>query len=215
MILACRSTSVASCFPMADFFLERIEIHTLADIAGCRFDPDLFSGRCHRTRRGLLRRESTRRLKLADSRRFIKHTPKNQYKTPSIKRIVVLMGFDQKHLSTPDPAQPLWKEYRDQFPVTEKLIYLNHAAVTPLPRPAAEAMQGLAQDALEYGSLHYDKWLDTYERVRVAAARLIGAERGEIAIVKNTSEGIATIAMGLAWHPGDRVVAFREEFPSN
>jgi len=76
-------------------------------------------------------------------------------------------------------------------------------------------MQALAQDALDFGSLHYDKWLDTYEKLRVAAARLIGADRGEIAIVKNTSEGIATVAMGLHWRPGDRVVAFREEFPSN
>ena len=125
------------------------------------------------------------------------------------------MGFEQKYSAAPAPAEPLWRHYRDQFPVTERLIYLNHAAVTPLPRPAAEAMQGLAQDALDYGSLHYDKWLDTYERLRVAAARLISAERSEIAIVKNTSEGIATVAMGLNWHPGDRVVAFREEFPSN
>lgn len=76
-------------------------------------------------------------------------------------------------------------------------------------------MQALAQDSLEFGSLHYDRWLDTYEGVRVAAARLIGASRGEIALMKNTSEGIATIAMGLDWHPGDRIVAFREEFPSN
>ncbi len=125
------------------------------------------------------------------------------------------MGFEQKSLAEPVAAEPLWRHYRDQFPVTERLIYLNHAAVAPLPRPTAEAMQGLAQDALDYGSLHYDKWLDTYERLRVAAARLIGADRGEIAIVKNTSEGIATVAMGLKWHPGDRVVAFREEFPSN
>src|SRR5712692_8350793 len=100
--------------------------------------------------------------------------------------------------------------YRDQFPVTERLIYLNHAAVAPLPRRAAEAMQSLAADALEYGSLHYDQWLDTYEGLRVAAARLIGAERGEIALVKNTSEGIATVATGLDWRPGDRIVAFRE-----
>lgn len=125
------------------------------------------------------------------------------------------MGFEQKSLAEPVAAEPLWRHYRDQFPVTERLIYLNHAAVAPLPRPTAEAMQGLAQDALDYGSLHYDKWLDTYERLRVGAARLIGADRGEIAIVKNTSEGIATVAMGLKWHPGDRVVAFREEFPSN
>ncbi|HEV8038835.1 MAG TPA: aminotransferase class V-fold PLP-dependent enzyme [Bryobacteraceae bacterium] len=125
------------------------------------------------------------------------------------------MGFEQKYSTAPAPAEPLWRHYRDQFPVTERLIYLNHAAVTPLPRASAEAMQWLAQDALDYGSLHYDQWLDTYERLRVAAARLIGAERSEIAIVKNTSEGIATVAMGLNWHPGDRVVAFREEFPSN
>ena len=37
----------------------------------------------------------------------------------------------------------------------------------------------------------------------------------EIALTKNTSEGIATIAMGLDWHAGDRIVAFTEEFPAN
>ena len=125
------------------------------------------------------------------------------------------MGFEQKYPAGTLAAQPLWRHYRDQFPVTERLIYMNHAAVAPLPRVTAEAMQWLAQDALDFGSLHYDQWLDTYEKLRVAAARLIGADRGEIALVKNTSEGIATVAMGLNWHPGDRVVAFREEFPSN
>ena len=33
--------------------------------------------------------------------------------------------------------------------------------------------------------------------------------------MKNTSEGIATIAMGIDWKPGDRIVGFREEFPAN
>jgi cysteine desulfurase/selenocysteine lyase len=125
------------------------------------------------------------------------------------------MGFDQIDARTSDAGEPLWRQYRDQFPVTQRLIYLNHAAVAPLSKPCAEAMQGLAGDALEYGSLHYDQWLDTYEGVRVAAARLMGAERTEIALVKNTSEGIATVAMGLDWRPGDRIVAFREEFPAN
>ncbi len=111
--------------------------------------------------------------------------------------------------------QPLWQRYRDQFPVTGRLVYLNHAAVTPLCRPAAEAMQGLAQDALDFGSEHYQQWLDTYVGLRVSAARLIHAAPGEIAIVKNTSEGIATVASGIAWRPGDVVVAFQEEFPSN
>jgi cysteine desulfurase / selenocysteine lyase len=129
------------------------------------------------------------------------------------------MGFakDSGQGTSPITAttEPLWRQYRDEFPVTQKLTYLNHAAVTPLPRRTAEAMQALAEDALHFGSLHYDRWLDAYEGLRVAAARLIGANRSEIAMVKNTSEGISTIAQGLDWHPGDRIVAFREEFPAN
>jgi cysteine desulfurase/selenocysteine lyase len=105
--------------------------------------------------------------------------------------------------------------YREQFPVTENLIYLNHAAVAPLSRRAAEAMQHLAQDALDFGSLHYDKWMATYAGLRASAAKLINAQPGEIAIVKNTSEGIATVAIGFDWKPGDVIVAFREEFPAN
>ena len=109
----------------------------------------------------------------------------------------------------------LWERYADQFPVRERLVYMNHAAVAPLSKRAAGAMKALADDCLEFGSLHYDRWLAEYEGVRVAAAKLIGASRSEIALVKNTSEGIATVAMGLDWKPGDRVVAFREEFPAN
>jgi cysteine desulfurase/selenocysteine lyase len=109
----------------------------------------------------------------------------------------------------------LWERYRDQFPVTKNLIYLNHAAVAPLSRRAAEAMQHLAQDALDFGSLHYGDWMETYEDVRKSAARLINAKPEEIAIAKNTSEGIATVAAGIGWKAGDAVVAFREEFPAN
>jgi selenocysteine lyase/cysteine desulfurase len=109
----------------------------------------------------------------------------------------------------------LWRRYADQFPVTERLIYLNHAAVAPLVKRAAEAMKSLADEACAYGSFYYSRWLETYSALREAAARLIGAWPAEIAIVKNTSEGIATVANGLDWRPGDSAVAFREEFPAN
>jgi len=105
--------------------------------------------------------------------------------------------------------------HREFFPVTRNLVYLNHAAVTPLCRPAAEAMQGVAQDALDWGSLHYDRWLECYEGLRRSAARLTNGTPEEIAIVKNTSEGIATVAMGLDWRAGDKIVAFEGEFPAN
>src|SRR5215472_698827 len=110
---------------------------------------------------------------------------------------------------------PLWRQYAHQFPVRENLVYLNHAAVSPIPRVSADAMKHLADDSLNFGSLHYREWLDVYDGLRAAAARLLGATPAEIALVKNTSEGIATIAMGLDWKPGDRMVGFTEEFPAN
>jgi cysteine desulfurase / selenocysteine lyase len=123
-------------------------------------------------------------------------------------RIEMTMGFETA-------GKSLWERHRDQFPVTANLVYLNHAAVAPVCRPAADAMRWLASDAEQYGSLHYDKWMACYEGLRVEAARMMNADRGEIAIVKNTSEGIATVALGLDWRPGDRIVAFHDEFPAN
>jgi cysteine desulfurase/selenocysteine lyase len=110
---------------------------------------------------------------------------------------------------------PLHQTWREEFPVTQRLVYLNHASVAPLSRRAAEAMQRLAQDVVEFGSVHYDQWLACYEGLRATAAKLINASPREIAIVKNTSEGIATIASGIRWKRGDAIVAFREEFPAN
>jgi selenocysteine lyase/cysteine desulfurase len=121
------------------------------------------------------------------------------------------MGFETIAKS----QDQLWLQYAEQFPVSRRLVYLNHAAVSPLCRPAAEAMRWLAADVMDYGSLHYAQWSETYAGLRTAAARLMGASPSEIALVKNTSEGIATIAMGLDWRSGDKIVAFREEFPAN
>ena len=122
------------------------------------------------------------------------------------------MGYKQ-------PLKPstasLWNKYKREFPVTNRLVYLNHAAVSPLMMPAAAAMKQLTDEICEYGSLHFKKWLNTYEGLRISAARMIGADRGEIAIIKNTSEGISTVANGLNWRSGDKVIAFREEFPAN
>ena len=109
----------------------------------------------------------------------------------------------------------IWDEFAADFPVRRNVVYLNHAGVSPLCRAAAEAMKQFAEESCEYGSLFYERWLATYHALRTAAAGLIGCTAGEIALVKNTSEGISTIANGIEWKAGDRIVAFEEEFPSN
>ena len=45
--------------------------------------------------------------------------------------------------------------------------------------------------------------------------RLIGAGRDEIAYVKNTTEGLNTVAQGLAWQEGDNLIVDDQEHPTN
>src|SRR5579862_328566 len=117
--------------------------------------------------------------------------------------------------STADQTTALWTQYREQFPVCEHLVYLNHAAGAPLCRAAADAMKHQVDDNLLYGSTHYAEWTAAHEGLRAGAARMIGANPSEIAIVKNTTEGVITVSEGFDWRPGDKVVAFNEEFPAN
>ena len=109
----------------------------------------------------------------------------------------------------------IWDEYASSFPVRSNVVYLNHAGVSPLCQPAADAMKQFADEACEYGSFFYERWLAAYEGVRAAAARLIGSTAAEIALVKNTSEGISTVANGMAWQPGDRILVGRHEWGGN
>src|SRR5437868_10591472 len=104
---------------------------------------------------------------------------------------------------------------RELFPVTKNLVYFNHAAVGPLSVRAYEAMERHARDQREFGALHWREWYAEYDRLREAAARLIGADPREIAILKNTSEGLSFVAEGLRWREGDNVITTDLEFPSN
>ena len=103
---------------------------------------------------------------------------------------------------------------RQQFPVTERWTYLNHAGVSPLPIAAVEALDGYASGAAVGGSMTGDARATRAEEVRAGAARLLGVPTGDVAFVKNTTEGLGFVANGLAWEPGDRVVVPELEFPS-
>jgi selenocysteine lyase/cysteine desulfurase len=104
---------------------------------------------------------------------------------------------------------------RDQFPITSRYAYLNHAAVAPLARVARQAMDQHLEEQAGSGALHWPDWLLHYERVRASFARLVNALPDDIALTKNTTEGLGFIAHGLAWTPGDRIVTFESEFPAN
>lgn len=104
---------------------------------------------------------------------------------------------------------------RALFPITEKYIYMNHAAVAPLSTRVRDAMNALVEDVTQNGSVNYEAWCQTYERTRESAARLVNARAHEIAFMRNTSDALSSVANGIDWREGDNVVTCNVEFPAN
>ena len=103
-----------------------------------------------------------------------------------------------------------------EFPQQHDLLYLNHAAVAPWPERTRQAVHAFADDNCRIGARDYPQWLKVEQRLRQRLAWLIGgANTDEIALLKNTSEGLSVIAQGLHWQPGDQIVISDQEFPSN
>ncbi len=107
------------------------------------------------------------------------------------------------------------QEIRQLFPVTRNYIYLNHAAVAPLPLPVYERIEQHTHDVLRSGVVHFRQWSQAVAEVRQLCAQLINAQPHEIAFAPNTSSGLAVVANGLDWRAGDSVVTADCEFPAN
>ena len=86
---------------------------------------------------------------------------------------------------------------RSLFPLTSHVAYLNHAAVSPPPVPTLEAVNAQLADVASNGSLNYRSWVAVKERARRLAAGMIGARPEQLAFMRNTSDGLSTIANGL------------------
>jgi cysteine desulfurase/selenocysteine lyase len=107
------------------------------------------------------------------------------------------------------------KEVRKFFPITERYAYLNHAAVSAPPLPVVEAVQSQLRDVQQNGVVNYKNWIATKDRTRRGIAEMLNARPEQVVFMRNTSDGLSTIANGISWQQGDNIVTFRQEFPSN
>ncbi|MGR8980043.1 MAG: aminotransferase class V-fold PLP-dependent enzyme [Gammaproteobacteria bacterium] len=103
-----------------------------------------------------------------------------------------------------------------EFPLSDQIIYLNHAGVGSWPKRTAVAVSNFAEQNCRFGSYYYPDWLNKEEQLRRQLQALINAPSSDdIALVKNTSEALSFVAYGLNWRAGDNIVTSDEEFPSN
>ena len=104
----------------------------------------------------------------------------------------------------------------EEFFLEPGLCYLNHAAVSPWPRCTGGAVKRFADENMHQGASAYPEWNLVEKRLRERLKTLINAPASaDIALLKNTSEALSTVAYGLCWGAGDNIVGIHADFPSN
>ncbi len=104
--------------------------------------------------------------------------------------------------------------WHDQFPATRDWVYLDIANKAPLPLAVKAAWLRFLDEIHETPG-DKEAWKARVEALREKTAALIGATASEIAFVKNTTEGLNTIAQSFPWAPGDSMVVHAQEHPNN
>lgn len=112
-----------------------------------------------------------------------------------------------------DPARGVpWERIRREFLLAPGLIHLNCGSLGATPRVVLEAVAGYMRE-LESDPVHqlYGPMGEAMEGVRRHAAGFLGAAESEVAITRNTTEGMNLIATGLRLKAGDEILTTTHE----
>ena len=102
---------------------------------------------------------------------------------------------------------------RSDFLGLEGVTHLAAGGEAPWLAAHTEALSRLARD--QSGGMPGRAGKDaTVERARELAARLLGVDSADVALLSSTTEGVNVLALALDWQPGDTVVVEAIEFPS-
>ncbi len=121
-------------------------------------------------------------------------------------------GFSAEELAT---EEDFWYYIQQSFTVSPGIINLNNGGVSPAPKTVQDAMKRYYDLCNEAPSYYMWRVLDQgREPLRRNLATLAGCSAEEIAMNRNSSEGLETVIFGLQLKAGDEVVAARQDYPN-
>jgi selenocysteine lyase/cysteine desulfurase len=111
--------------------------------------------------------------------------------------------------------EDFWYYIQQAFTVSPYLINLNNGGVSPAPKTVQDAMKRYYDYSNEAPSYYMWRILDQgRESLRTNMAKMSGCDPEEVAINRNSSEGLETVIFGLQLKAGDEVVAAKQDYPN-
>ena len=132
-----------------------------------------------------------------------------------------LVSFESWPTHAPHPAttrsirSPRGLAAPDDFLFASELVYLQTGSLGPTPRPVMErtiaAWKELELNPSFYGYGAHEHAMD--DVVRASAARFLGCKTEELVLTRCTTDGMNSVAQGLTFAAGDRVLTTDQEHP--
>ena len=122
------------------------------------------------------------------------------------------LGSLNRDLAAARSASAQWQRVRREFRLHPGLVHLNCGSIGATPRVVTDALISYLAElegnplANTWGGLGNEM-----EKVRAKGAEFIGAELDEVALTRNTTEGMNHVASGLDLRPGDEVLTTNHE----
>jgi L-cysteine/cystine lyase len=116
------------------------------------------------------------------------------------------------------PTPPLTDPdvFRAQFPVLDRVVYLNAGTEGPVPRPAADAAGARIELELSSGRCgraYFEELMELAASLRARYAAALGCEFASVALTGSTTDGVNTVLAGLELRPGEEILTTDEEHP--
>src|SRR5438067_704951 len=114
------------------------------------------------------------------------------------------------------PDERFWQSVRDQFVMPADLAMLNAANLCPSSAPVLETLYPNTRDMDQDPSFdNRVKMGEGRENTRRLLAEFLRVTPEEVVITRNTSESNNLVSSGLDLKPGDEVIIFADNHPSN
>jgi selenocysteine lyase/cysteine desulfurase len=114
-----------------------------------------------------------------------------------------------------DQDEDFWGWIREAYTVSPNIINLNNGGVAPQPKVVQDAHIRYYQYCNEAPSYYMWQILDQgREPLREKLAGVCGCDKEEIAINRNSTEGLNTVIFGLNLKAGDEIVLTKQDYPN-
>jgi len=108
------------------------------------------------------------------------------------------------------------KALRADTPGCDHVLHFNNAGAGLMPQPVLDALHGhLTREALIGGYEAHAAANDEYEDTYQALETLLGARKGEVALLENATRAWDQVFYGMDFQPGDRVITANASYASN